>query len=190
MYKSNLLAILREKTGPIHKKMDEEGVGHLMKTHVFDREAYRKWLHQTYLINSFLFSEKEMLKNGVFYDYINGDLGIDLIVKDIEEMGDSINIGSAHSDNISEHSHQHSDYLIAIAYTFIGSSLGSAYILNYVKDQISDAPTLFLSHMKQLGRKWKSFMEDLNSYEPDIDLELIGNYAESIFLEILAIQKS
>lgn len=176
---------LRAQTRPIHEKLDNDGIGGQMKSGKFQAAEYKTWLASTWQINSFLYNEKEHFKDSEFYKYVDDDLGLGLIEKDNDgPLPESNSVSSLQSF------HQDNDYLIAIVYTYLGSTLGSTYIHRYVQKNIPEASTLFLKHMSDKVQKWKRFKEELSQYTSAVRPADIAHYGKLLFEQIHSIQSA
>ncbi|WP_235298758.1 biliverdin-producing heme oxygenase [Portibacter marinus] len=187
MSSNDILTLLREKTAPLHQKLDEDGVGQLIKQGTFNTEHYHSWLLVTHQINAFLYSEKEHFKDSPFYKYLSGDLGLRYIQ---EDHRDSDDLYQTVSGVVDRSFHDHMDYMVAVAYTFLGSTLGSAYILKYVQKDIPEASTRFLEFMVQQIKNWKLFKSELQEYDFTVEPDQISEYGRALFKQITLLSAS
>ncbi|GLR18100.1 heme oxygenase-like domain-containing protein [Portibacter lacus] len=191
MSSSPILDLLRAATMPIHQKLDNGGIGNKIRNKTFDLKDYQNWLLVTRQTNQMLFSEKINFSDSQLYHFLDFDLGLTELAEDIRLNFLNLEIEKTESSitPISDQSY-HPDYLIALLYTFLGSSLGSMMILKYVSQNIPEASTIFLEKMSHLQPRWNEFKKEIQYYPMTITDEELSTYSKLIFEQIFQIQSN
>jgi len=164
-----ILTEIRSASMPIHKKLDEIGITHYIKSGTFDRSIYEKWLQVTY---QFLVGYRNLLQDSKVVDssvlgFSPEYLGIEEILNDLE----TLNASSSRVSALAFPTLSQPILTVVPVYTLLGSLMGSKMIFRVVQELPGNLPSSYLEKVLQYMGSWKSFLaytDQLNGSKPTV----------------------